>query len=113
VFVRRANKLFALVGKINDPSSSARRAKAFDKDVTAFNRDAKRHGLSHRPRGLEEIGLLLVDKIDQQTRALQGILDVLRWEVSASLSRRLAFVMEFPRVCFVADPALIAKAPSS
>ena len=49
---------------------------------------------------MEEIGMLLVGWIERQNRDLEGILDVLCWEVSASLSRRLAFVMEFPLVCF-------------
>ena len=52
-----------------------RYTKEFDKAVTAHNRVAKQHDLTHQPKGIEEIGFLLIDKIDRQNRALESILD--------------------------------------
>ena len=91
-----ANKLFRLYDKANNTSKSVyRRKKAVkslktctkqsNQDVAAHNRNIKRHGFAHRPKTTEEIGLVQIEILERVVRALEGMLDVARYKVSAPL----------------------------
>jgi len=54
----------------------------YTRAVEAHLRRASRHGLTHRPATPVEVGMLLVQKVDELTNVAKGILDVMRYNVS-------------------------------
>jgi hypothetical protein len=56
----------------------------YTRDVEAFLRTSKRMGLTHKPRTVVEVMLLNHEQRECQLKAIEGIEDVLRLQVSCS-----------------------------
>jgi len=63
-----------------------RRVAVFKKKATAFMRVSGRKGLAKRPSSQAEVGLLQQVQLARMADAVEGIYDVMRYQVSCSCS---------------------------
>ena len=67
-----------------DEAALSPRVLNYTRDVEAFLRTSKRMGLTHKPRTIVEVMLLDHEQQERQLKAIEGIEDVLRLQVSCS-----------------------------